>query len=715
MNLPKRNAIQLILCLLLAFVFTPQFVSAQYLLNPDTVKAGKFDNGKMWAFDFPPVNYLEETYGFEPSEEWLEDVRLSALRLPGCTASFVSEDGLVMTNNHCAEGVAQEVEKEGEDFRNNGFYAATLEEERQLPDYYADQLVFMKDVTEEVQDAIDKGETETEKIENKEAKIEELKTKYEEETGLKIELETFFNDSKFSIYGFKHYTDVRLVFLPEERAGFFGGDFDNFTYPRYNLDCSFYRIYDEDGKPLKSKNFFQWSKDGAKEGEVIFTVGNPGTTNRLKTVAQLKYLRDVAYGNMAFLFDENYKAFEKYKFEYPDKADEFERFRFEIGNGQKVFTNIVKGLNEPYLVARKQAFENKLKEAVDSDSDLKEKYGAIWETIERTTNELSDYKKKITVYKPGRRGVYPEFLKIANKLIELADQLKLPEDERDEEYKGEKLDEYVSKIIPEDYDEITETIKLSVFVDFVIKNLGPDNFITKDLFDGESGMEAAEDLVDDCIVKDKEEIKDLVAEGADAIYNSDDPFIRFFLSTKDELEKLEKLAKEADDTQDVYENLLGQLIFEVYGTTIPPDANFTLRLSDGILKGFEYNGTITPVKTTFFGMYDRYYSFDKEYPWDLPKRWQTPPAELDLSTPFNFTSTHDIVGGNSGSPIINKNAEIVGLAFDGNIKSIIGNFIYMPEENRCVAVASQAMVEAFRHIYGYTKLADELVNGRIPD
>lgn len=702
----RKSIVQILSALL--FIFLSIQVTAQTNDN----EAGKFDPGTMWSFSFPPVQYLEDTYGLKATDEWLEDVRLSALRIPGCTASFVSEDGLIMTNNHCSDDPREAVEREGENLAKNGFYAPTLAEERKVPDFYADQLVFMKDVTEEIQSAIDKGSTETEKIANKDGEIENLTAKYKDETGLHIEIESFYNDSKYAVYGYKRYTDIRVVFLPEDEIAFFGGDYDNFTYPRYNLDCAFYRVY-ENNEPVKSRNFFKWSKNGAQKDEVIFTVGNPGRTNRLKTVSQLIYLRDIYYGNLAFMFDGDYKALEKYKSVYPEKADDLEKFRTGIGNGQKVTTNIVSGLSDPALIAMKSKFENKLKEKVKSDPELSEKYGKIWDVIDDAAQKLTEYNKKISIFKPGKRRIYPSYFSTAAKLVKLAEQLELPEDKRSESFKGEKLDEYKKEIFPAKYDELIEKIKLSVFVDMAVKNLGSDHYVTRDLFKGLMNMKAAEYLLENSVIKNRKDVEKLINSGANDILRSNDIFIKFVLATKDELNNLEKLVKETTDIENVNENLLGQLIYKIYGTTIPPDANFTLRISDGVLKSFDYNGTIAPLKTTYFGLYNRYYSFDKEYPWNLPVKWENPSKDLDLATPFNFISTNDIVGGNSGSAIINQNAEIVGLAFDGNINSIIGNFIYLKEDNRCVGLASEGMVEAFRHLYGYKKLADELENGKL--
>ena len=272
----KMNLKTLLTFLFVLFLLTELFGQSSLQFNPDTVKAQRFDTGKMWTFDDPPLNYLEEEYGLKFNQDWFDDVRLSALRIPGCTASFVSEDGLMMTNNHCSDRHRRAVEKEGEDLEKNGFYASTLEEERKAPNMYADQLAFILDVTEEVQEAINISGTDEEKISSKNKKIDELQNFYNEETGLNCQMVSLYNGGKYSIYGYRRYNDIRLVFVPEEEIGYFGGDFDNFTFPRYNLDCAFFRAYDENGNPASTPNFYKWSERGAEEDEVIFTVGNPG-------------------------------------------------------------------------------------------------------------------------------------------------------------------------------------------------------------------------------------------------------------------------------------------------------------------------------------------------------------------------------------------------------------------------------------------------------
>jgi hypothetical protein len=677
----------------------------------DTVKAQKFDTGKMWSFDYPPVQYLKDTYEIKADEEWFKDVRLSALRLPGCTSSFVSADGLMMTNHHCVRHILESVQKEGEDLIKDGFFAKTLEEERKIPNYYADQLVLIKDVTDEVQKAAETGATADEKAKNKETKIKELTDNLKNESGLTGQVVSLFNGAKFSLYGYKRYEDIRLVFVPDMEIAYFGGDFDNFTYPRYNLDCSFVRAYEND-KPVNAVNFFKFSQDGIKPGEPIFTVGNPGTTQRLKTIAQLEYYRDVTYKNNSFVLDTYYTTLEQLKKVAPERAKEFEDIRVDIGNSQKVISSIYKGLTDPYLMARKKDFQKKLQEAVWNNSELKEQYGKVWENIEDTRAEMRKVGPKLAVFTPGR-FVGSEYFKIAAEILSLAKELQKPEEQREARYKGEALDSTIEAIYPENFDELLNKTKLSVQADLFRMNLGDEDPLIKKMFGGKKGKDAAEFAVGNSILGDRGDAIDLMKEGADAIMNSNDPFITFAKEADKMLPELQAKAKEIANTEQVFDDMLGQVIFKIYGTTIPPDANFTLRISDGVLSSFDYNGTKAPLFTTFYGLYDRWFSFSKEYPWVIHQRWEKIPSDFNLNTPFNFISTNDIVGGNSGSAVINKNAEVVGLAFDGNMDSIVGNFIYMPHNNRCVAVDARAMLEAFNKIYKATRIYEELKNGKM--
>ncbi len=572
------------LFLILFMVFTPVLIYSQsgsYGVNLDTVKAQKFDNGKMWTFDFPPLDYFQSAYGFRPTQEWLDKVRMSALRFADyCSASFVSEDGLVMTNHHCGRESVSQVQKEGEDLHENGFIAAKIEDERKVPGLYVDQLTKIIDVTKEVQSAIDKGKDPQEKDDFKYETITGIEKKYSEGKTVVCQVVSLYNGGVYSAYVYKRYSDVRLVFAPEDQAGFFGGDPDNFTYPRYNLDCTFFRVYDENGKPLKVENFFKWSSNGAEPGEPIFVVGNPGSTSRLLTVSQLEFNRDISYPLILNYINNIVDSLRREIARNPEKEKELNNTLFEYTNSQKVFKGTVKGLNDLVLMQRKRDFEKKFRAAVDGNSKLKAKYGNVWNDIAAIVKEKRD------AYEKMKGG---SFRTLYSKLNEIG-----------------KKEEY-------------------------------------------------------------------------------------------------------------YNQILGRAIFEVYGTSIPPDATFTLRISDGIIKQYEYNGTTAPAKTTFYGLLDRYFSFDKKYPWALNGRWLNAPKEFDFGTPFNFISTNDIIGGNSGSPMINKNAEVVGLVFDGNIESMPGEFIYTDEVPTTVSVDSRGLLECINDMYQLKRIGAELENGKITE
>ena len=691
------------------------FAQSSDWMNLDTVKAGKYDTGKMWTFEYPPMDYFESTYHFRPDDDWFEHVRMSALRFANyCSASFVSEDGLVMTNHHCARQSVTQVTKEGEDLHSNGFIAQTLEDERPVPGLYVDQMVLFKDVTDEVVDAINKASNDEERAQFENDKIDEIEKRESEETGLKISITPLYNGGKYSLYGYKTYTDVRLVFAPEEKIAFFGGDPDNFTYPRYNLDCSFFRVYDENGKPLKTDNFFKWSENGASVGEPVFVVGNPGNTDRLNTVAQLEYARDIQYPRTLELLNSLIDINKQLLSDDPSKKLQLEDMIFMLENSKKSINGVLEGLRDPILMQRKKDFEKNFRSAVDADPELKAKYGQLWDKIADSRKKLSEISNKSFALSKNRFTT-PQYFFVADEVIAIAENLKLPENERDDLYVGDELDNTLSSLYSPDYDAKKDQMLLEAKINVMIKYLGADDPLVKEFAGGKSGKEAVEYILDKSKITNVDDIKDLLAEGPDAVINSDDPFIKLMLNSKSKAKEYADKVKEITDVESSYSQQLGIALFDVYGTSIPPDATFTLRLADGVVEGFPYNGTYAQPFTTFYGLYDRYYGQGEKSPWDLPKRWENPPAGLDLSTPFNFVSTNDIIGGNSGSPVINKNAEIVGIAFDGNIQGLPGNFIFRTEENRTVSVHSNGMREVIEKVYKLKRLSDELKAGKITD
>ena len=684
--------------------------------NPDTVKAGRFDTGKMWTFEYPPTDYFKEAYNFTPPQEWYEHVRMATLKFATyCSASFVSADGLIMTNHHCARESITEITKEEENFHNDGFIALTLEDERPVPGLFVEQCIGIEDVTDEIYDALENATSEEERLKIEGEKIAEIESKYEnDDDGIFAQVTPLYFGGKYSLYIYKRYSDVRLVFAPESQAGYFGGDYDNFTYPRYNLDCSFFRVYDEDGNPLRVNDYFKWSKKGAEPGEVVFVTGNPGSTSRLNTVAELEYARDITYPQTIELVQSFINFLEGLIENDPDRSFELADQLLNYYNSEKAYKGMLQGLQDEVLMQKKRDFERNFKANVHSNPELNEKYGKLWDNIENIMNELRGLIKEqnaISYNLPDD----PDYFSIAQELISIAEELKLSEEERLDEYKGSKLDDLVETLNPDSLDTAISNELLKNKIDLLYSTLEEENKLVKKFTNGKRGIEAVEDILSRTYLTSFDKIKEAVAEGPDAILNSGDPFIDY-IKLSDEAEQLIDIKTTNIFTrEDAYNQMLGRALFEIYGTSIPPDATFTLRLSDGVVKGFAYNGTIAPPITTFYGLLDRYYSFDEMFPWSLNKRWLNAPPEFDFSTPFNFVSTNDLVGGNSGSPIINKNAEVVGVAFDGNIQSLPGDFIYEPEVNRSVGVHSAGMLEAIKDLYKFERLANELINGKLDE
>ena len=692
-----------------------QDASPSYV-NLETVKAGTFDNGRMWTFDFAPVDYFAKTYSFNPTKAWFEKARLSALRLPGCTASFVSEDGLVMTNHHCARGSLDRVQKEGEDLGRDGFYAPTLADERKIPNYYIDQLVVMEDVTAEVRQAFDSGANDEERIQKRNAKMAELQQRYAakfretSKDSMVFSVVTFYNGGKYSLYGYHRYTDIRMVFAPETDIAFYGGDPDNFTYPRYDIDVSFYRVYDVDGNPLKTQNFFKWSVTGAKEGDAVFVIGNPGTTNRLLTVSQLEFNRDYRYAYQLSLIDNLVAIYGKFLARHPDKKIQYQNTLFGFSNSQKAIGGYLGGYRDPVVMAKKKDFERTFRAAVSARGDLSSRYGTVWDDIASFQPAKSDMYYQVNAYQwRGRSVVFT----VAANLVDYALQMKLPENERSPQFKGAGLEAFKGRVFPPTFEDEIQRDMLAYQIGVIAKDLERKNPHISMLLGGQTPAQAAERLHTASILRDKEKVAALVAGNPDDILNSTDPILGFVAKSDNLASDILKRWNDISGKEAAKVQMLGIAMYEVYGTSIPPDANFNLRIADGVIKTYDYNGTIAPPFTTFYGMYDRYYSFGKKDPWSLPAKWQNPPPTFDLSTPVNQVSTNDIIGGNSGSSVININHEVVGLVFDGNMESLPGNIIFDDTKNRTVSVHTAGILEALEDIYKADRIAKELRSSKV--
>lgn len=691
------------------FLFTISSLFAQYGgINLDTVKAGKWDMGKMWTFEKPPVDYFAETYNFHPSPEWFNKVRRAALRFGGgCSASFVSEDGLIMTNHHCGRNIVYKGQKEGEDFLRDGFYAGSLENERRIADLYVEQLVYIEDITDRLNEALLTAQTDEEKVAVKKAKSNEIKAEAEgKNPDLKFQIVSLYNGGRTSLYGYKVYDDVRLVFAPDLRTAKVGGDYDNFTYPRYGLDCMFFRAY-ENGKPIKTDDWFAWSEKGADEGDVVFVIGNPGSTSRINTMAQIEYERDYFYPPIVEWLRELYTIVEDQVMAGNTENYKLVAELYSIGNSLKVYEGISKGLQDQYLIARKKDFENKFKAAVKADPELNAKYGHIWDEVAQGREKLKPIAREIFGYNFNRRYT-PELFRVAASLVTVAENRKtFPE-----YYSSAELDSIAGTYFPASLDAETQSRYLQVQVDLLLRNLSGNKELITQMFGGNTGAAALQYLLSNTKLTDKAYRAKLLNGDPDEILKSGDPVINYIVTTKKKLTEYGKINREILLKDQVNNALLGEALYKVYGESIPPDATFTLRISDGVVKGYNYNGTVAPVKTTFYGVLDRYYSFNKKFPFNLPPVWENLPKEFDLSTPLNMITTNDIIGGNSGSPMVNEEGKIVGLIFDGNIESHTADFIYTDEANRAISVHSRGITEAISNLYGAKALAKEIISGK---
>jgi len=708
-----KNKTLITACLLLILQLSLTAQSYYYGVDFDTVKAQKFDMGKMWTFENPPLDYFEDTYNFKPTDEWLDKVQKSTLKFSsGCSASFISEDGLIMTNHHCIRGLLRDLSTDELDLLKYKFYAETQEDELKIPGLFVRQLMMIKDVTEEIKYAMSKVESDSEKVVVKNQTIEEIKNRFvNQNSELSYEVISLYYGGKYSLYGYKNYNDIRLVFTPELIVSKLGGDYDNFTYPRYGLDCAFLRAY-ENEKSIKTEYYFNWSTEPIYEDQPVFVVGNPGSTNRLYTLAQLEFLRDYRFGLQTPMRKELYAIYEELVEQTNAEDMKLVATLFNVGNGLKVYDATYQSLKDPFFLARKKDFERKFKEAVQSNSELNKTYGNIWDKIAENRTEASTYVKEIFALTISS-AYSPKYLFIAKDLVKLAEQLKLAEEKREVGYKNDKLDSLIQNIFPKVFDKNLEDKKLLLQLNVLMNNLISDNQLLQIMTDGKTGNEAITNLLAKSKITIKENVIALSKSGADAILNSDDPFIKFILSSRERLAQMENKNKELEDADVINNQLLGEALYKVYGDAIPPDATGTLRISDGVLTGYDYNGTRAPYKTTFYGSLDRYYSFNKKFPFNLPEYWETLPEEFDLSTPLNFVSTCDIIGGNSGSPTLNINAEVVGLAFDGNMESHSGRYIYTTEANRTVSVSAEGMIEALKDLYGASRLTLEIFKGKM--
>jgi len=677
----------------------------------DTVRAGRFDQGKMWTFDFPPVDYIEDTYGFRPDDAWFEKARLGALRIPSCSASFVSPNGLVMTNQHCAREFVSQLSGEGESLLDDGFFAQNLADERPVEDFEADQLVEIVDVTEEVNATLDALPAEG-RAEARETLLEEIEGRVlaergGEDSGFVVEMISLYNGGRTSAYVFRRYTNAKLVMAPELQIGFFGGDPDNFTYPRYNLDVSFFRLYDDDGKPLSSDDYFAFDDDGIEEGQPIFIVGNPGSTSRLQTVAELEFRREVSDRYVIELLKSRMEAIDGFIQAYPEEAEErdLRNTYFSFSNSLEAYDGQVSGLEDPVIIARRSDTERRFQEAIDADPELSARYGSLIERMarlqDRKREQAAGFGAFLAMTSPDMESsvLYRALLSFQ---ILSARQGGAPP-----EAIAGLVEDYLA--VPDQHPELDRRLMEARFRDFT-RFYGEESTLARAVLQGMSVEARAEAVVNGSLLQDSATAAAAIEDGS---LTMADPALGIVRSYLPAFMEFQQVVSGVFPEEEEIAAELGRARLQIYGTDTPPDATFSLRIADGRVTGYEYNGTRAPIFTTFYGLYDRHYSNVGDEDWALPERWLNPPASLDLATPMNFVSTADIIGGNSGSPVLDRDLEVVGVVFDGNTESLSGDYIYLPESNRSVSVDVRAILEALDEVYDLDRLVVELTSGRL--
>ena len=662
----------------------------------------------MWLFNNPPKAHLKAKYNFEPTDAWLNHLQKSSVRFnSGGSGSFVSANGLVMTNHHVAADALQKMGTKDHNYYRDGFHAKTYAEESKCEAMELNVLMSIEDVTERVNASSKAGAKAEDSFAARRAVISEIEKESLDKTSLRSDVVTLYQGGAYHLYRFKKYTDVRLVFAPEQQIAFFGGDPDNFEYPRFDLDMAFFRVYEND-KPAKIEHFLKWSKAGAKEDELVFVSGHPGKTNRLNTVDELQYFRDIGYPFLLNRLNRWEVLLNAFSGRSEENARQAKEFLFGVQNSRKARVGGLGGLLDPELMARKQAYELKLKEAVAKDAKLADAKTA-WDKVTASEKIRAELIKPYTVLE-GAAGFNCEIFGIARTLVRAAEEKPKKNQERLREFRDSALESMELQLFSEEpiYDEY-EIVKLADGLSFMASILGYKHPIVVTSLAGKSPQQRAAELVLGSKLKDVNERKRLYKEGTKAITASKDPILLLALAVDAESRKIRKrMELEVEEPKRQAYAEIAKVKFALEGTSTYPDATFTLRLAFGTVKGYEENGKKVPAETYYSGLYERSTEHMNKSPFDLPQRWIDKKGKLDMKVPLNFVCTADIIGGNSGSPVVNKDAEVVGLIFDGNIQSLVLDFAFTEEQGRAVSVHSQGMIEALRKVYEATNVADEL-------
>jgi hypothetical protein len=655
----------------------------------------------MWLFNDLPVGLLKERYGFEPSPEWAEHLMKSSVRFNvGGSASFISSTGLVLTNHHVGSDTLFKLSTPERNIMEVGFLAKTPDQELKAPDLELNQLVNIKDVTDVVKASVTDGMSTEQAVAARRAVIAKIEKEALDESGLKSTVTTLYGGGRYHLYQYKKYTDVRLVWAPETAIAFFGGDADNFEYPRYCLDATIFRVY-EDGKPAKIEHFLKWSANGPEENEVAFVSGNPGRTSRIFTMDALKYQRDL---NLPYIMANSRRQeilLQQYALRGKENARRARDELFGVQNSRKARLGMLAGLQDPQVLADKAAAEAKLREIIAADPKLKA-LGSAWDTIAETTKKRASLLGKSV-------AINSQLYNIALELVQMAEEDQKPSGERLPEFSDAGRESLLQQLYSEApiYTDLDQTL-LGDSIAKTLEQRGFDDPVCQKILAGKSPADRAAELISGTELLSVEARRKIAAGGIQAINDSKDPMIMLAKIVNPPIRRIRSITDQLDEQDKQAYALIAEAKFATQGTSAYPDATFTLRLAFGPVKGYEQDGQQIPAWTNVGGAFEHEKQHEGQADYKLPESWKKAESKLSKTTPFNFVSTADIIGGNSGSPVVNKAGELVGLIFDGNVQSLSGNYVYTDKQARSVSVHSSAIREALQVVYGADNIVKEL-------
>jgi hypothetical protein len=689
--------------------FVCALVAALFVSSPFASLVVRADEG-MWTFNNVPRAEIERKYHFKITDEWLRHAQLASVRFNnGGSGSFVSADGLVLTNYHIVEDFVGELSTAQKDYAKEGYLARTRADELRIPGTELNVLMSVEDVTQRVNAALTPQMSAGEAFAARRTAVAAIEKESTDKTGLRSDVVTLFQGGHYDLYRYKKYTDVRLVFCPEFQAAFFGGDPDNFEFPRFNIDMALVRVYEND-QPVHPESYLKWSTKGAKENELVFVTGHPGSTSRLNTVANLEELRDVSIPLVIRQLERREAVLKRYMALGDEQSRRAQNELNSVQNSLKVYRGQLKGLQDAKLINDKRAAETKLVSAVKADPQRQKLYGDAWDAIAADRRALATFERDRRFLDLGA-GFSTVYFPLARTIVRLAYESEKPDAARLPEFNEARRHSIENALFADApvYNDF-EKMKLADSLDFMREIYGADNELVRRVLEGKTPEARAAELIDGTKLKDVSYRRQLVAGGRRAIDASDDPMIKLALSIDSDARRVR--SRYENEVVGVERNAyakIAQAIFATEGDKVYPDATFTLRLSYGAVKGYkEDDGRMIQPFTTLGGLYERAAQHGSKFPYNLPPRWMERKSAIDPKTPFNFVSTNDIIGGNSGSPVINRDGELVGLIFDGDRQSIVGSFYYDESINRAISVDVRAMLEVLRKVFNADNVVAEL-------